>query len=178
LAGEPAPRRMALLDRDGVLNVDTGYPHEPEKLILIQGAAAAVRRLNDSGRVVVVVTNQSGIGLGYYDEAAMDRFHAALNAAFSLEGGHVEAFYFAPHHANAVIERFRIADHPDRKPNPGMIIRALKDFEVAPGNALMIGDRDTDVTAAERAGVRGYLFPGGDLDAFVTSVLSTEDSLA
>jgi D-glycero-D-manno-heptose 1,7-bisphosphate phosphatase len=168
---------MALLDRDGVLNVDTGYPHDPAKLILIQGAASAVRRLNDSGRVVVVVTNQSGIGLGYYDEAAMDRFHAAMNAAFALEGGHVDAFYFAPYHANAVIEPFRVDSHPDRKPNPGMILRALKDYDIAPTNALMIGDRDTDVIAAERAGVRGYLFPGGDLDAFVASVLSTEDSL-
>ena len=170
------PRRMALLDRDGVLNVDTGYPHEPDKLILIQGAASAVRRLNESGRLVVVVTNQSGIGLGYYDEAAMDRFHQAINAAFAIEGGHVDAFYFAPHHANAVIDHYRHDDHPDRKPNPGMILRALTEFDVAPGDALMIGDRDTDVVAAERAGVRGYLFPGGDLDAFVASVLSTEDS--
>ncbi len=166
---------MALLDRDGVLNVDTGYPHEPEKLILIGGAAAAVRRLNETGRLVVVVTNQSGIGLGYYDEAAMDRFHAAINTAFAPEGGHIDAFYFAPYHANAVIERFRDPDHPDRKPNPGMIIRALSDFQVDPRNALLIGDRDTDIIAAERAGVRGYLFPGGDLDAFVASVLSTED---
>ncbi len=137
-----------------------------------------MRRLNDTGRVVVVVTNQSGIGLGYYDEAAMDRFHAAINAAFAPEGGHIDAFYFAPYHANAIIEQYRQADHPDRKPNPGMIIRALKDFDVAPGDALMIGDRDTDVIAAERAGVRGYLFPGGDLDAFVASVLFTEDSLS
>ena len=177
MAGEPAARRMALLDRDGVLNVDTGYPHEPEKLILIEGAAAAVRRLNQSGRLVVVVTNQSGIGLGYYDEAAMDRFHAAINAVFAHVGAHVDAFYFAPHHVNAVIEQFRIDNHPDRKPNPGMILRALRDFEVSPNDALLIGDRDTDVIAAERAGVRGYLFPGGDLDAFVASVLSTEDGL-
>ena len=169
---------MALLDRDGVLNVDTGYPHKPEELILVDGAAAAVRRLNQAGRLVVVVTNQSGIGLGYYDKAAMDRFHAAINAAFAEVGGRIDAFYFAPHHANAVIDEFRHDDHPDRKPNPGMIIRALKDFDVAPGDALMIGDRDTDVLAAERAGVRGYLFTGGDLDAFVASVLSTEDSLS
>ena len=107
----------------------------------------------------------------------MDRFHAAINAAFAPEGGHIDAFYFAPHHAKAVIEHYRHADHPDRKPNPGMIVRALNDFGVAPQDALMIGDRDTDVVAAERAGVRGYRFEGGDLDAFVASVLSTEDSL-
>ena len=160
-----------------MLNVDTGYPHEPEKLILIEGAAAAVRRLNETGRLVVVVTNQGGIGLGYYDEAAMDRFHAAINAAFAPSGGHIDAFYFAPYHADAVIARFRDGDHPDRKPNPGMILRALRDFAVSPADALMIGDRDTDVIAAERAGVRGYRFPGGDLDAFVASVLSTEDGL-
>jgi len=169
---------MALLDRDGVLNVDTGYPHEPEKLILIDGAASAVRRLNQSGRLVVVVTNQSGIGLGYYDVAAMDRFHEAINAAFAEVGAHIDAFYFAPQHANAVIEAYRFDDHPDRKPNPGMILRALRDYRIAPGDALLIGDRGTDVIAAERAGVRGYLFPGGNLDEFVASVLSTEDRLS
>ena len=75
-------------------------------------------------------------------------------------------------------DHYRHDDHPDRKPNPGMIIRALNDFDVAPDDALMIGDRDSDVIAAQRAGVRGYLFTGGDLDAFVTSVLSTEDRVS
>ena len=166
---------MALLDRDGVLNVDTGYTHRPEDLVFIPGAPAAVRRLNNSGRLVVVVTNQSGIGLGYYDEAQLATFHAAMSEALAEHGAHIDAFYFAPFHAKAVHDHYRRDDHPDRKPNPGMIIRALSDFAVAPDDALMIGDRDTDVIAAERAGVRGYRFPGGDLDAFVASVLSTED---
>ena len=169
---------MALLDRDGVLNVDTGYTHRPEDLEFVPGAPAAVRRLNESGRLVVVVTNQSGVGLGYYNEAQLSLFHAAMSAALAEHGARIDAFYFSPFHAKAVHDHYRHDDHPDRKPNPGMIIRALNDFDVAPDDALMIGDRDSDVIAAQRAGVRGYLFTGGDLDAFVTSVLSTEDRVS
>jgi D-glycero-D-manno-heptose 1,7-bisphosphate phosphatase len=173
-----AERRAALLDRDGVLNIDHGYTHRPEDLVFVAGAPAAVRRLNESGRLVIVVSNQSGIGLGYYDEAAVDRFHAHMNAELAKVGAHIDAFYYSPHHANAVIDAFRHPDHPDRKPNPGMLIRALTDHGIAPENALMIGDRDSDVEAARRAGVRGYLFEGPDLDAFTADVLATEDRLS
>ena len=77
---------MALLDRDGVLNVDTGYTHRPEDLEFVPGAPAAVRRLNESGRLVVVVTNQSGVGLGYYNKAQLSLFHAAMSAALAEHG--------------------------------------------------------------------------------------------
>jgi len=68
-----------------------------------------------------------------------------------------------------------IDDHPDRKPNPGMLLRALKDFQVAAADAFMIGDRDSDMQAAERAGVKGYLFEGGDLDLLVQRVLAERE---
>ena len=167
--------RAALLDRDGVLNVDTGYAYRIEDLIFVEGAVGAVRRLNAAGRLVVVVTNQSGVGRGLFDEAAVHQFHAGMAAALAAEGARIDAFYHCPFHPHAVVEAYRHADHPDRKPNPGMILRALADHRVAAADAFLIGDRDSDLEAARRAAVRGYRFNGPDLDAFVRQVLAAED---
>jgi D-glycero-D-manno-heptose 1,7-bisphosphate phosphatase len=166
--------RAALLDRDGVLNVDHGYTYRPEDLEFVPGAIAAVRRLNQAGWRVIVVTNQAGVARGYYDEAAVEAFHAAMSEGLAREGAHVDAYYYCPFHPEAVVEAYRHADHPDRKPNPGMLLRALADFGVAPQDALLIGDRESDLGAATNAGVRGYLFTQGDLDAFVRALLEAE----
>jgi D-glycero-D-manno-heptose 1,7-bisphosphate phosphatase len=169
--------RAALLDRDGVLNIDIGYAHRPEDLAFVPGAIAAVRRLNQAGRKVMVVTNQAGVARGFYDEAAVAAFHAAMAEALAAEGARIDAFYYCPFHPEASVEAYRHTDHPDRKPNPGMVLRALRDFEVAPEQAFLIGDRDSDLEAAARAKVRGYFFEGGDLDVFVAGVLEAEDRL-
>lgn len=170
-------KTAALLDRDGVLNVDRGYTHRPEDLVFVPGAVEAVRRLNRAGRGVIVVTNQAGVARGLYDEMAVDRFHAAMNTALEVEGARIDAFYYCPFHPEATVAAYRRANHPDRKPNPGMVLRALRDFAVNPGRAFLIGDRDSDLQAASAAGVRGYLFAGGDLDRFVEGVLSAEERL-
>jgi D-glycero-D-manno-heptose 1,7-bisphosphate phosphatase len=163
----PSLLRAVFLDRDGVLNVDHGYVHDPAMLEWITGAREAVAAMTTAGLKVIVVTNQSGIGRGYFDEPAMDRFHAAMQAVLAQVGGRIDAFYFAPYHEDAAVEAYRVADHPDRKPNPGMILRGLADFALRPDQAVLIGDKDTDVEAARRAGVEGLLFPGGDLLDFV-----------
>lgn len=167
----PPPLRAVFLDRDGVLNIDHGYAHDPAHLDWIEGARQAVAALTRAGLKVLVVTNQSGIGRGYYDEAAMHGFHAAMQADLATLGGRIDAFYFAPHHEKATIEAYRVADHPDRKPNPGMLLRGLADAGLNAAEAVIIGDKDSDLEAGRRAGMAGYLFPGGDLHAFVVSVL-------
>ncbi len=164
-------RAALLLDRDGVLNVDEGYSYDPATLRWIPGARAAVKAANDAGVAVLVVTNQSGIGRGYYTEAQMHTFHAAIQAGLGEVGARVDAFYFCPFHEDAVEERYRVADHPNRKPNPGMLHLALRDWGVAPSRAIMIGDKPSDMLAAERAGVEGVLFVGGDLMAVVGPLL-------
>ena len=164
------PLRAVFLDRDGVLNVDHGYVSDPARLDWIDGAREAVAAMTKAGLKVMVVTNQSGIGRGYFEEAAMHGFHAAMQAQLAPFGGQIDAFYFAPHHENAV-DVYRVVDHPDRKPNPGMILRGLAEFGLTPAEAVIIGDRSSDVEAGRRAGMPGFLFRGGDLHAFVLSVL-------
>jgi len=166
-----APGRAAvILDRDGVLNVDYGYVGDWARFEWVPGAREAVARLNRLGLLVIVATNQSGIGRGYYDEAAMQAVHAGMTADLARAGAHIDGLYACPFHPEAVEARYRHPDHPDRKPNPGMILRALADFSVTPNRALLIGDKATDLEAARRAGVRGVLFDGGNLDAFVAGL--------
>jgi histidinol-phosphate phosphatase family protein len=164
-------RPAAFLDRDGVINVDTGYPHRPEDLVWVSGAREAILRLNEAGYYVFVTTNQAGIGRGYYTETQMTAFHARMQDELSEIGAHIDAFYFCPFHVDATIEAYRIADHPDRKPNPGMLLRAMSDWPVDRARSFVIGDRDSDIEAARRAGLRGFLFPGGDLRTFTDAAL-------
>lgn len=169
---ESSRKLMVIFDRDGVLNVDHGYAFKPEELEWVPGAKAAVKRVNAVGALAVIATNQSGIGRGYYAEADMEAFHAEMLAQLADVGARIDAIYFAPHHEAAAEDRYRVADHPDRKPNPGMLLRALTDFGVAPGDAVMIGDKPSDREAARRAGVRGVRYEGGDLEALVVRELA------
>ena len=166
-------RPAAFLDRDGVLIVDSGYPHRPDQLVLTPGAAEAVKRLNEAGYVTVIVTNQSGVARGLFSEETMHGFNALLVARLAEAGARIDAVYAAPHHAEAVDERYRHPDHPDRKPNPGMLLRAIAEHDLDPARSLMIGDQPSDMEAARRAGVVGYRFEGGNLDHLVVAALSS-----
>jgi len=163
-------RPAAFLDRDGVINVDHGYTYKPEDLAFIEGAPNAIRRLNEAGYLVVVVTNQSGVARGYYGEVDVERFHAHMQAELAKSGAKIDAFYSCPYHPEGVVAAYRL-DHPDRKPKPGMILRALRDLPIDAGRSFLIGDLPTDVQAATAANIAGHRFPGGDLDDFVAGVL-------
>lgn len=169
----PMKRPGAFLDRDGVLIVDSGYPHRPDQLVLIPGAAEAVKRLNAAGYVVVIVTNQSGVARGLFSEETMHGFNALLIARLAEAGARIDAVYACPFHAEAVDDRYRHPDHPDRKPNPGMLLKAVAEHDLDPARSLMIGDQASDMEAARRAGVVGYRFEGGNLEHLVAAALSS-----
>jgi len=166
----------AFLDRDGVLNVDHGYVSRTEDFVWVEGAVAALHRLKQAGYIVIVVTNQSGIGRGYYSEADMNALHAFMNAELARAGARIDAFYHCPFHPEAEIAAWRAADHPDRKPNPGMILRGLADFSLDPRKCFLIGDRESDIEAAQRAGIAACQFTGGNLDDVVATILSDQPS--
>ncbi|SEN64218.1 D-glycero-D-manno-heptose 1,7-bisphosphate phosphatase [Sphingomonas gellani] len=164
-----AARPTVFLDRDGVINVDTGYPHRPEELALTPTAAPAIARLNRAGCLVIVVTNQSGVARGMFDLAAVDRFHAAIQERLAEHAARIDAFYVAPYHPAGTVARFAI-EHPDRKPGPGMILSAMADWPVDPNRAILFGDKGSDLEAAVRAGIPAWLLSSDtcDLDAAVS----------
>ncbi|MFN0264914.1 D-glycero-alpha-D-manno-heptose-1,7-bisphosphate 7-phosphatase [Tepidamorphus sp. 3E244] len=165
-------RRGAFLDRDGVLNVDHGYVHRPEDLQLVPGASQAVAKLNEAGYTVVVVTNQSGVARGMYTEADVDAFHAHMTRVFDKLRARIDAFYSCPYHHEAEVEAYLHEDHPDRKPNPGMIERAISDLALERDGSFLIGDKESDMAAADAAGIAGHRFSGGRLDDLVNRILS------
>jgi len=160
-------RPCLFLDRDGVLNVDVGHPHRADQLQWIGGAQDAVLWANEAGYLVIVVTNQAGVARGIYTEDDVAEFHALMAADLASAGAHVDAWYHCPFHSDAAVERYRIADHPDRKPNPGMLLRAMAEWPIDAPRSLLIGDKPTDIEAATRAGIVGVLFDGSNLADFL-----------
>lgn len=159
------------LDRDGVLNLDVGYPHLEAHLSLTPGAAEAVQQLNRHGFFTVIVTNQSGVARGMFTVEQMEAFNALLVRRLAARGAVIGAVYACPYHDTGTDPRWLHPDHPDRKPNPGMILRAAADHGLDLQRSFMIGDRESDMEAARRAGIPGFLFAGPDLNAFVSDLM-------
>ena len=164
-----ARRPAMFLDRDGVLIEDIGYPHDPAHIRWVPGAAEAVRRLNDLGWYVFVVTNQSGVARGYYPEAQVGILHGWMAERLAEAGAHVDAFEYCPHHPDAPLSHYR-RDCFRRKPKPGMIEDLLKDWPVDTARSMLVGDRDTDMAAAAAAGIMGHRFRGGNIAEFVRAI--------
>ncbi len=164
-------RPAAFLDRDGVLNVDRGYTHRLDDLVWMPGATEAIRLLNDRGYRVIVVTNQAGVARGYFGERAVAAFHAGMQQQLAADGAYIDAFYHCPYHADGVVASYTVDDHPDRKPNPGMILRAMADFPVNREGSFIIGDKPSDIEAGRRAGLPGYLYTEGSLKALVGQII-------
>lgn len=151
--GSSNVRRPALfLDRDGVINVERDYVHRIEDFEFVDGVFCLAREAVCRDLLLVVVTNQSGIGRGYYTEADFERLMAWVRAEFARRGAEIAAVYHCPFHPTAGVGRYR-ADSPDRKPQPGMLLRAARDLGIDLGRSIMVGDRASDMLAAEAAGI-------------------------
>lgn len=161
---------LVMLDRDGVLNVNHGWVATPERWEWLPGAIEAVKYLNRCGALVAIVTNQAGIARGLYTEAEYLAFERWVADQLALHGAHTDAVYHCPHHpSEGTSDLTRVCDC--RKPAPGMLNAALTDFGVDAKRAVFIGDTESDMAAAEAAGVRGMRFTGGNVLDFVQQVV-------
>lgn len=168
----PAHRRRPaiFLDRDGVLNEDTNYAHKPEEIIWKAGAKAAVKRFNDLGCYVFVVTNQAGVAHGLYEEQAIHHLHDWMAQELRAAGACVDDWRYCPYHPRGKVEAYTAA-HPWRKPEPGMLLDLLAHWPVDKERSLLIGDRDTDIAAAQAAGLpAAHLFTGDNLLDFINTL--------
>lgn len=145
-------RRALFLDRDGVINVDLGYVHKPEQVVFVDGIFDLVSEAKRLGYVVVVVTNQAGIGRGYYSEEDFHRLMAWMGNQFVQRGGKLDAVYFSPFHPEHGLGHYRRTSDC-RKPAPGMIVRAKKELDLDLYESIIIGDKASDVTAGLAAEV-------------------------
>jgi D-glycero-D-manno-heptose 1,7-bisphosphate phosphatase len=163
------------LDRDGTINHDPGYTVEVEGFRLLEGAEAALRDLKRAGYLLIVVSNQSGIGRGYYDASRVERLHQYLNELLG-EAARIDAFYYASYAPGQDSEADAVRM---RKPDTGMFEAACRDHPIDVGRSWMVGDRLSDVEFGRRAGLRTILIgSGAPSDPTVISVSSLREAAA
>lgn len=162
-------RPAVFFDRDGVLNIDVNYLYKIEEFCWILGAKEAIKYYNTKGYYVFVVTNQSGVARGYYSEDDVNKLHNWIQTELSLMGAHIDGFFHCPHHPEGTVEKYKLACEC-RKPQPGLLRNALNKWPVDKEKSLLIGDKLSDIQAAEAAGLKGYLFQGSNLFDFIRSL--------
>lgn len=131
----------------------------------------AVKAVNDAGYLAFVVTNQSGIARGFYEEQHVRNLHEWMSRELAIGGARIDAFEFCPHHPDGLIERYRTLCSC-RKPQPGMIRALLGRYPVDVDASFMIGDKQSDLAAAQAAGIAAYLFDGSNLHTFIAPLLT------
>jgi D-glycero-D-manno-heptose 1,7-bisphosphate phosphatase len=152
--------RAVFLDRDGTVNEEVEYLSDLSQLRLIPGAAASIRKLNQAGFKVVLVTNQSGIARGYFPETFVHETHDLLRRMLAEEGAGLDAVYYCPHHPRAGASEYtRACDC--RKPDTGMIDQAVRDLGIDVAASFVVGDKWSDVELGQRAGARSVLVRTG-----------------
>jgi D-glycero-D-manno-heptose 1,7-bisphosphate phosphatase len=146
-------RPAVFLDRDGTIAEEVGYLNHISRFRMFPFAADAIRRLNEAGLPVIVVTNQSGVGRGYFPEALVDEVHELMTRQLAAAGARLDAIYYCPHTSTDECE--------SRKPKPGMLERAAREHALDLKRSFVVGDRYGDIELARNAGAHGILVRTG-----------------
>lgn len=151
-AGRPA----VFLDRDGTINEEKNYLHRIEDFQFIDGSCEAIKKFNQAGYLVLVVTNQSGVARGYFSLEDVEILHQHMAERLAAADAHVDGFYICPHHPEAGQGEFqRVCSC--RKGEPGMLLKAAKEHGIDLGRSYMVGDKEADIEAGEKAGCSSLL---------------------
>ncbi|RHJ49339.1 HAD-IIIA family hydrolase [Bacteroides sp. AM10-21B] len=152
------PRAAVFLDRDGVINKEVKFLHRAEQLELIRGAAEAIRLINQKGYLAIVITNQPVIARNMCTLEELDTIHATLETLLGKEHAYLDAIYYCPHHPDSGYpeerKEYKVVCNC-RKPKPGMILQAAKDWNIDLSQSYLVGDSETDIQAGQNAGIRG-----------------------
>jgi len=143
--------RAVFIDRDGTINVNYGYISDPDDFKMYPGVAKGIKLLNEKGFKIIVITNQSGIARGYFSKGVLENIHEKMKKELSNKGANVDAIYYCPHHPD---------EHCNcRKPNPGLLEKAVKEFDIDTEKSFIIGDRMLDVEVGYKIGCKTVLVP-------------------
>jgi len=153
-------KKAVFLDRDGTLIEDRGYICSFDQVGFFASAATAVRAMNEAGYLVIVVSNQSAIARGICSQKEIELLHRQLQDHFKKAGAVIAAFYYCPYLADGTVRRYR-RESPLRKPEPGMLLRAARDFNLELPSCIMVGDKTDDILAGKAAGCRTVLVRTG-----------------
>ena len=157
-------KKAVFLDRDGVINKDLGYVSSIDRFYWVDGAIDSIEYLKKLNYLIIVISNQSGVSRGYYDNNDVDELHEWINTdLFSKKKVFIDDFFYCTDLPGSTSNK--------RKPKPGMIIDAIEKYKINREKSFLVGDRETDLEAAKNANVRGYLFEGGNLFNKIKEIL-------
>jgi len=149
-------KTSVFLDRDGVINKDTGYVYKIKDFIWKTKVIEAIKYLNDNGYYVFVVTNQAGVGRGYYNIKDVIKLHNWINYELNKNGAYIDEFFYSTYHKSSK-KKFTKKEKELRKPNTGMIKLAVSKWNILTKKSIVIGDKETDIQMANRANLKSYL---------------------
>ena len=153
-------RRAVFIDRDGTISEEVGYINHVSRFRLFPYAASAIKHLNENGWLAIVITNQAGVARGYFSEDTIHAVHKAMTNELKRNGAQLDAIYYCAHHPSVGEPPYRL-DCDCRKPKPGLISRAVKDFGINLEESWMVGDRYSDVELARNAGINSMFVMSG-----------------
>jgi len=153
-------KRAVFIDRDGTISEEVGYINHASRFRLFPYAASAIRYLNENGWLAILVTNQAGVARGYFSEEMIQTVHAAMTRELETKGARLDAIYYCAHHPSVGELPYRF-DCDCRKPKPGLISRAARDFDIDLNHSWMIGDRYSDIELARNAGLKSAFVLSG-----------------
>ncbi len=152
--------RAIFLDRDGTVSEEVGYVNHLDRFKLLPRSLEAIRRINQSAFLAVLVTNQAGVARGYFKEPLVQQVHRKLTDLLAAEGAHLDGIYYCPHHPRAGVPPYR-RDCECRKPRPGMVRAAQRDLGIDVARSFMVGDKHSDIMFAHSLRMKGVLVETG-----------------